>query len=242
MAERLERIPAYTEVLAEVTVAAARANLLVTLFLDQEKIIPIDRKAQEEYANIDMITRYCERFEEGTWAQKTIDGYLQTLESKGARTSIRSVRLAIGTAANLLSYSERLGESRVNTNVLHGYLWKYPGQRSSITGFINYLNKQYHLKLEMPEWKHPEFSSPRQGRMQLKQMLIDLLRSPIQSEEYHGKLIRTAIAYLHGVNIPEIVYLHSRDIKSNSKGQHFIKLANRFFHLPRELYSLRISI
>jgi hypothetical protein len=85
---------------------------------------------QEKYSNIDMITRYCERFEEGTWAQKAIDGYLQKLESKAGETSIRSIRLAIGTAANLLSYSECLGEPKVNTDVLHGYLWKYPGQRS----------------------------------------------------------------------------------------------------------------
>lgn len=232
MAERLERIPVYAEAAAELTVAATRANLLVTLFLDQEKIIPIDRKVQEEYANIDMITRYCERFEEGTWAQKAIDGYLQTLESKGTKTSIRSVRLAIGTAANLLSYSECLDEPKVNRNALRGYLWKYPGQRSSITGFVNYLNRQYHLNLEMPDWKYPELSSPQKGRMQLKQLLIDLLRSPVQSGEYQNRLIRTAIAYLHGVDIPDNVCLGVEDIRHTKVGDRLMRLAGREFYLP----------
>lgn len=235
LAERLNRIPVYGEVVAELTVATTRANLLVTLFLDQEKIIPIDRKVQEEYANIDMITRYCERFEEGTCPQKAIDGYLQTLESKGVRTSIRSVRLAVGSAANLLSYVECLGELKINTNVLHGYLWKYPGQRSSITGFMNYLNRQYHLNLEIPEWKHPELSSPQKGRMQLKQLLIDLLRSPIQSEEYQNKLIRTAIAYLHGVDVPEKICLGIQDIKQKKNGDLIIRFAGREFYLPKEI-------
>lgn len=240
LAERLNRIPFYGEVVAELTVATTRANLLVTLFLDQEQIIPIDRKVQEEYANIDMITRYCERFEEGTWAQKAIDGYLQKLERKGIKTSIRSIRLAVGSAANLLSYSECLGELKINTNVLQGYLWKYPGQRSSITGFVNYLNRQYHLNLEMPEWKHPELSSPKKGRMQLKQLLIDLLRSPVQSEEYNKKLIRVAIAYLHGVDIPENVCLSLKDRKQLKNKNTFVCFAGRMFYIPTEIYCISV--
>lgn len=241
LSERLNRIPVYGEVVAELTVATTRANLLVTLYLDQEKIIPIDRKVQEEYANIDMITRYCERFEEGTWAQKAIDGYLQTLEGKGVKTSIRSIRLAVGSAANLLSYVECLGELKINTNVLHGYLWKYPGQRSSITGFMNYLNRQYHLNLEMPEWKRPQLFSPRQGRAQLKQILIDLLRDLAQSSEYRNRLIRVAIAYLHGVEIPENVCLGVEDIRQTRVGERMIRLAGREFYLSDDLYMVTSS-
>lgn len=235
LAERLERIPTYSEVVVELTVAMTRANLLVTLFLDEEGIVPIDHKVQEEYANIDMITRYCERFEEGSWAQKAIDRYLQKLQSKSAKTSIRSIRLTIGSAANLLSHAECLSEPKINTNLLYGYLWKYPGQRSSITGFVNYLNRQYHLKLEMPTWKHPELSSPRQGRMQLKQLLIDLLRSPLQGEDYNNRLIRIAIAYLHGVDITENVCLKLENIKQTKNGDYMIRMAGREFYLPYEL-------
>lgn len=236
LAERQGRIPIYGEVVAELTVTTARANLLVTLFLDQENIILINRTVQEKYSNIDMITRYCERFEEGTWAQKVIDGYLQKLESKLVKTSIRSIRLAIGTAANLLSYSECLEEYKINTSVLHGYLWKYPGQKSSITGFVNHLNWQYHMKLEMPEWKYPALASPQKGRMQLKQLLIDLLRSPVQSEEYQNRLISTAIAYLHGVDIPENICLGVQDIKQKKNGDFIIRLAGREFYLPIDLF------
>lgn len=239
LAEQQGQIPIYGEVVAELTVAATRANLLVTLFLDQGKVIPIDRKMQEKYSNIDMITRYCERFEEGTWAQKVIDRYLQKLESKSVKTSIRSIRLAIGSAANLLSYSECLGEQKVNTDVLHGYLWKFPGQRSSITGFVNCLSREYHLKLEMPEWKHPELSSSQKGRMQLKQLLIDLLRSPVQSEEYKNRLISTAIAYFHGVDIPENICLGVQDIKQKKNGDFIIRLAGREFYVPRSLLKSR---
>ncbi len=235
LAERLGRIPVYTEVVAELTVAITRANLLVTLFLDQKKMILIDRKVQEEYANIDMITRYCERFEEGTWAQKAIDGYLQKLECKSAKTSIRSIRLAIGSAANLVSYAECLGELRISTSVLYGYLWKYPGQRSSITGFVNYLNKQYYLNIEVPEWRHPELLSPAKGRMHLKQVLIDLLRLSDTNEKYKKRLIQTAISYLHGVNIPENVYLNSDDLKQTKTGDIFIQMVGRKFYLPGEI-------
>lgn len=204
LSERLDRIPVYAEAVAELTVAMTRANLLVTFFLNEEGIIVLDRHVQEEYANIDMIARYRERFEAGTWAQKVIDGYYEQLASKPLnKTSIRSARLAIGTAANLLSYSNDIEEVRTSIKGLHGYLWKYPGQKSSITGFVNYLNRYHSLNLEMPKWKHPKLSSPRQGRMQLKQILIDLLRTPDESKEYKNRLIRIAIAYFHSVDIPE---------------------------------------
>lgn len=236
LSERLGRTPLYGEVVEELTVAITRVNLLVTLFLDEKKIIPIDRKAHNKYANIDMITRYHERFKEGTWAQKVIDGYFQKLKNNLLnKTSIRSIRLAIGSAANLLSYSECLGEDKISTNGLRGYLWKYPGQKSSITGFVNYLNRQHHMTIEIPNWKHPELSSPRQGRMQLKQLLIDLLRSPIQSDERYNRLIRTALVYLHGIDIPENICLNLEDIKQTKNGNYFMRLAGRKFYLPKEI-------
>lgn len=234
LSERLDRIPVYAEAVAELTVAMTRTNLLVTFFLNEEGIIVLDRQVQEEYANIDMIARYRERFEAGTWAQKVIDGYYEQLASKPLnKTSIRSVRLAIGTAANFLSYSEDMEEVRISTKGLHGYLWKYPGQKSSITGFVNYLNRYHSLNLEMPKWKHPELSSPRQGRMQLKQILIDLLRTSDGSKEYKNRLIRIAIAYLHSVDIPENICLKDEDIKQTGKGNRFIRLAGREFYLPK---------
>ena len=235
MAEKIGHIPAYLEIVAELTVAATRKNLLVTLFLDQEKIVLIDRTVQEEYANIDMMTRYCERFEEGTWANKVLDSYLEQLENKSSKNSIRSTRLAIGTAANLLSYMKSRGDKKINENTLNGYLWKYPGQKSSVTGFINHLNRQYDFKLTMPQWTHPELVSPKNGHIQLEQKLIDMLRDPIQSREYNDLLIRTAIAYLHGVDIPINVRVNIEDIKHTKFNNYILRLAGREFYLPKEV-------
>lgn len=236
LAREIERIPNYAEVVERLTVQATRANLLVTVFLDQTKRIPIDKVIQEEYSNLDMIDRYLERFEEGTWAKKVIDGYFEYLHTKAKdKAMVRSIRLAVGTAANFLSYAKWLHEHIVSTTCLHGYLWKYPGQRDSIIGFINYLNRAYRLNIKMPSWKHPELSVPKQSQMHLKQVLIDLLRLPYTNEDYTRRLIRTSISYLHGVDIPENVYMHSWDLKKNRIGDIFIRIAGRRFYLPREI-------
>jgi hypothetical protein len=87
----------------------------------------------------------------------------------------------------------------------------------------------------MPDWKYPELSSPQKGRMQLKQLLIDLLRSRIQNEDYWSRLIRIAIAYLHWVEIPENVCLKLEDMKKMDNANDFIRLAGREFYLPIEL-------
>lgn len=237
----LGRMPEYREVVESLSVTQMRSNLLPALFLKAEGIMQVDIKVYEEYSNMDMVTRYLERFEEGAWAQKAIDGYFEYLHNKTKdKASVRSVRLAVGTASNFLSYVECLHEHIVSTTCLHGYLWKYPGQRNSITGFINYVNRSYHLKIEMPLWKHPELSAPKQGRMHLKQGLIDLLRSPDTKEDYKRRLIRTAIPYLHGVDIPENVYLYPDDLKQTKDGDIFIRIAGRKFYLPREILSIGI--
>lgn len=236
LSEAIGRAPTYTEVVGSLSVAQTRSNLLPTLFLDSEGIIGIDKKVQEEYSNIDMITRYLERFEEGTWAQKAIDGYFKYLKIKTKnKSSVRSMRLALGTAANLLSYMECLHEHIVSTASLHGYLWKYPGQTSSITGFVNFIKREFHRKVEMPLWKYPQLLAPKQSRMHLKQQLIDLLRESADNEDYKSRLVRTAISYLHGVDIPENIYLSLYDLKRSKSGDAFIRIAGRKLYLPEEI-------
>lgn len=237
LAMEIGRIPNYTEVVEYLTVQETRANLLITIFLDQTGVIPIDRVIQEEYSNLDMIDRYLDRFEEGTWAYTAIEKYLAYLYIKldSSKTTIRSIRLSIGAAANLLSYSKELSEDILSDNGLHGYLWKYPGQRSTLSGFIVFLQKIFHLSLKLPNKDFPILKAPIVGRMQLKQQLIDMLRAGGKNKEDESGLLKIAVEYLHGVRIPENVLVHKKDCKTDNADT-VVKLAKQEFYIPKEIF------
>jgi hypothetical protein len=69
----------------------------------------------------------------------------------------------------------------------------------------------------------------------LKQRFIDMLRESKEREIPDEKLLRTSIAYLHGVEIAEFVRLSRDDILKNKAGEYYLRLANENFHIIQEL-------
>ncbi|MDD3770285.1 MAG: hypothetical protein PHV10_06735 [Sulfuricurvum sp.] len=239
IAREITRIPNYAEVVERLTVQETRANLLVTVFLDQTGAIRIDKVIQEEYSNLDMIDRYLDRFDEGTWAYIAIEKYLEHLFVKLdiGKTMIRSIRLSIGAAANLLSYAKELSEDVLTDNGLHGYLWKYPGQRSTLSGFVVFLQRTFHLPLTLPSKDFPILRAPTAGRIQLKQQLIDMLRRRGEGKLYENELLKIAIEYLHGVYLPDNVNISFREVVLHKNKDLFIYLARQKYYLSREFNS-----
>lgn len=240
LAEALGRHPVYAEVVDEMTVARTRENLLVTRYFNDIGLIKIDKKVQDEYSNMDMIDRYLDRFKEGTWQYEMLHGYLEHLYSRLQihKTSIRSIRLSLGSVANLISYCDHFESDELTSNVLHGYLWKHPGQRNSITGFVNFLKQKPGVSIEFPDWKTPKLLAPKRGHMQLKQLFIDSLRSIGEDKKsvHLNRHLVISIEYLHRIGIPENVVVEVSDLK-RKKNQHgfFLRLAGKEVYLPEDV-------
>lgn len=238
LADALGRYPSYAETVDELTVARTRENLLVTRYLDESGLIKIDRKVQDDYSNMDMIDRYLDRFSERTWQYELIHAYSEHLHSKlqSKKTSIRSIRLALGPAANLLSYCDHFESEKLANDALNGYLWKHPGQRSSITGFINFAKEKFGLFIALPDWKMPKLVGPKRGHMQLKQLYIDSLKEDNGDSSMLGRRIVLAIEYLHRIGVPENVVIEKSDLKRKKHQRgFFLRLAGKEFYLPREV-------
>ncbi|WP_373031435.1 hypothetical protein [Sulfurovum sp.] len=237
LSQSLSRHPSYEEVVGSFTVAKTREFLLVTLFLEEIGVICVDKRVQEEYANIDMIERYLDRFQVGSWQRSIMDAFSGHLHSKlGVRkSSIRSIRLALGTAAKFVQYCEYFDEQKLTNDVLHGFLWKYPGQRSSITGFVNFINKECSSTVKMPEWKIPELVGPKESHMRLKQQLIDKLREERREFTNVSKFFKISIECLHGVGMPNNVFIDLEEMKTSKDGTQYVRLAGKKFYLPKEI-------
>lgn len=231
LTQELNRYPTYEEVVANFTVARTRQNLLVTLFLDEIKLIIVDKKVKVEYANIDMIDRYLKVFGQDTVNEKYIRRYAEYLHDKLKRnkTTVRSIRLALTPAIKLLQYSEQYEGIGLNSKILQAYLWVYSGQMSAVTGFVNFLNRSYKFDLVLVR-RRIALSRPKASRLQLKQKLIALLRKPQANAKYKGVLLKVYIEYAHQVRIPEDVKLLVSEIKK-VRGDSYVRLAGREFYV-----------
>jgi hypothetical protein len=234
---KLNRLPSYEELVTEVTVAKTRSNLVVTIFLDEKKLIVIDKKTKEEYANLDMIDRYLVTFEKGTYRNKMLLSYYQHLDSKlkSKQTTIRSIRLSLTPAVKFLQYCSHFNTQKPTLDILKSYLWYYPGQRASITGFVNFLVKEYEFNFAVKDVEHVIFKSPNSSKEQLKRRLIDLLRLDSIPQNKRNYFFRTTIGYLHGIEIPANVFIDVNDIKINSNKESYIRMGGSLFYIPTAL-------
>lgn len=237
LCDRFNRLPSYEELVAVVTIAKTRSNLVVTIFFDEKKLIVIDKKIKEEYANLNMINKYLIVFEQGTYRHKLIMRYYQYLYSKlkAKQTTIRSIRLSLTPAIKFLQYCSHFNTQKPTLDILKGYLWYYSGQRASITGFINFLAKEFNFTFSVKDVEHVVFKSPNTSNGQLKQRFIDLLRLNEVPRNKQNYLFRTAIEYLHGVYIPRNVFIDIGDIKIDSKKEYYIRMGGDIFYLPNIL-------
>jgi len=234
LCEKFGRMPNYEEVVQSSTVAMSRKNLLVTTFLGDIGLLMVDKIIKEEQANKDMIERYLNKFKQGSWESKILKSYYEHLRSKTKhKGSIRSIRLALGSATNLLEYKEYFDDMHLTNNVLDGYLWKYPGQRSSLTGFVNFLqdNQAY---VQLPSVIILKLQRHSKSLLSLKYDMLEILRKPKKSSITLQKAVKVMIGYLHGIDIPSNVKIKRKDIY-NLGFRRWIKITKKKFYLPYEI-------
>lgn len=232
LCERLGRIPIYREIVENLSVVMSRKNLLVTTFLNDSGLVTINKQVQEEQANLDMIDRYLNYFNKGSWEVKILKVYYTHLLCKMKhKSTIRSIRLALGTAVKVLDYKHYFTREYLTNEVVEGYLWKYPGQRSSLIGFIAFLKKRG-FDLEIGTKK--QFKSPDKSALMLKRELISYLTHPKKELKFFQKAIRAMIGYLHNIDIPANVIIMQKDIKVDSQGI-WLSVAKTKFYLPKEV-------
>lgn len=234
LCEKLGRMPNYQEVIQSFSVAISRKNLLVTTFLNEIGLLIVDKKIQEEQANKDMIDRYLKQFKQGSWELKILKSYYEHLRSKTKhKGSIRSIRLALGSAANLLEYKRYFDDEYLTNNILNGYLWKYPGQRSSLTGFVNFLQANEE-NVKLPSMAKLRLQTPLKSLFHLKHNMLELLQKPYKGSLTLTQAIRVMIGYLHNIDIPSYVKVLPRDIHDIG-GIRYVMVAKKKFYLPCEI-------
>ncbi|MDT9635721.1 hypothetical protein F6S08_31540 [Pseudomonas sp. JV449] len=132
------------------------------------------------------------------WPEQLIVGYYRMLQSRLAAgdISLRSTRLALRSASDLLGHSRLKAGAMVDQKALDSYWRKSPGAVASVTGFIGYLNRVYSAGLN----SRPDANWARQQKLAKREReLVELLPQRDETSDFESRWIAKALAYFHGI-------------------------------------------
>ena len=235
--EELQRMPSYEELLNRFSFATNKKHLLVHLFLNDSKLIIIDKSITDKYANFNLIEKQLAMFEKGTMQYKIIQQYYSYLCSKlsEGNLQLRSIRLALTPAIKFLQYCQNFKDPTPSMHILEGYLWLYAGQRATITEFINFLTKQYSYDLQITKVPKPTLKRPNVSHQILKGRVVQLMQNPKIIHKKMQYFYAAIFGYFHWINIPQNVFISHNNFHKDKNGNFYAQMCSEQFYLPQEM-------
>ncbi len=244
LCQKIKRFPTYDNLLNAYPYATSKSYFLIHTFLEYKNLIKVDKKIQEKYANLNLIKKLLNISFHTSNFQLIIRSYHQKLQQKLNCNSISllTLRLSLSSAVKFLQYCEYFTNTEPSMYALEGYLWIYPGQRSSLTEFTNFLKKKYGYNLIIQNIKRPSLSRPRVSHQILQKRLAKIMQKPVDKFLKIQNFYKIAFGYLHWVFIPNNVYLSCSNIKKDSNKDFYIQMCAQKFYLPKEIVKYAINL
>lgn len=140
------KFPAYPELLRFFGADSLRRSGKILEWLQAEHNYFIDEQLKKEVAEEHRIQRMLSKVPDNTKAQAVLSQYEKFLRCRlgSGKIIIQTLRLSLTPAIALMRFSK--GETPSSKSVCE-YLRNSPGQKASLTGFINFLRKEYNLEV-----------------------------------------------------------------------------------------------
>jgi hypothetical protein len=193
------QIPTYPDLLQHFGAEGLRRVRRPMRWLAEAKGLAVDSRLREQDSERRRIDALIEEIPVGSASGRSLRTYLDHLMQRAAtgKVSLLSVRLALRPAASLLRMVGPPSWALPDQGALDRYLVKVPGQKSAVTGFINFLNK--YDSLHLVTRIDPQRTALLR-RAQLEKELMRLLRDANKLDP-PGKWVRVALEYFHGLRV-----------------------------------------
>lgn len=190
-------IPDFTDLLKIMRTKGLRKYPLVVEWLTEVYGIKIDNVAKNSCSEIDQIEVLIFKLKKNPFLQNIVLSYKLDLLKKveTGRTSLRSIRLAIKPAVELLLLVDESYQKIPNIDLIKKYLYLNVGQAAALTGFINFLNLNYETQIEYSDFlKSKQFKIIKKKKIEEKIIKI-LLSDNLDLLSW----VRYGLMYFHDV-------------------------------------------
>lgn len=190
-------LPTYQQLLEGKGAQWIRRAELPMEWMAEERGMRVDETLKEEVTELGRIEAIVASMpsEDG---EKLLQGYRVHLESNPNKraNSLRSVRMAMRSAANLVLVSEAAGRPTPSSESLRLLLAETPGVAASLASFISFLNASYELSIVFPKDNRDAIKL---RRKRSEQMLKSLMGEAASGVDVLDRWPAAALGYFHGV-------------------------------------------
>lgn len=220
-----KRVPSYPELLEVFGAGELRKVLNVIRWLDESNRILLDKDLQEKSSEENRIKKYFQSLEKSPEAYRVLHRYHLYLLSKlhSDSITIRTLRLSLYPASDLLKKSKL----PITQYCLERYLRQHQGQRSSISGFITFVNREYGLALRIP-WKTK--TAHRRNLKKLEKEIVQLYCENTPDKEI--KWIQLGLEYFHSIPRKLTNKVQPEDIIRNEDLSYQVIIYKAHYWLP----------
>lgn len=190
-----DRIPTYAELVEHASAEGLRRVRLVIFWMEDARQLVIDPTVREEVSERRRISKLLGLVPNGPSLQ-ALEGYHQLLLTHMAdgRTTLRSIRLALGAAVRLMHTTDPSGQKLPNQDAFLKHLRARPGLWASSIGFVGHLNRLFDCRIN--PWVDVEWISKATRALRERKLLM-LYKEGEQGDAFERRWISAALAYFH---------------------------------------------
>ena len=193
--------------------------------------LQIDEAIQKFHSEQAQITKLINRLGQQTEQIAALCSYKDylALRLKQDRIQIRSIRLAIKPATELLFLCQCKGVKLPNNALTMAYLSQHPSHYAALTGFINFLNENYGTGIEYLQFKHSNFLINK-SKQNLENKIIQLITTSDQINILTWA--KLCLRYFHQISYQQSKMVKAHHILPVEDGYE-VQIQNRIYWLPK---------
>lgn len=197
MSVRWAELPTYPQLIESFGALWIRRAQLPVQWMIEAKGLHVDQELRAEHTELRRIDSITSSMTSDV-ARTILVAYRKHLEStpNKRRNSLRSIRMALRSAGNLLLTSAAAGQALPSSSSLRSLLAETPGIAASLKSFVSYLNGHYSLGLVFPE-DNRDAIKLRRHRSELE--VRALMREATQGIDVLDRWPAAALRYFHSV-------------------------------------------
>ncbi len=233
---KLQKFPSFKDIYFEYINISLSCSSTVLKFLKIKKLINISNQDKKEYHLQKTIHTYLKKHKHSqlTFSSAFLK-YHEYLNNK-PKIALSAIRQALTSANSLIEILIFYNLKDFNKEAISSFIFIYPGHKSSITGFINFLHKKNFIDYSMKTLPETELTRPSLSEKYLEFQILKILRFKKHSDKQKQRFLHLSLSYFHRLQLPKYSYISNR-ILIHTNGKYYIKLYNTIFYIPLVLRS-----
>lgn len=213
--EKWGSFPSYEELISNFGSIAIRRHLTLFRWLRNSGRVIENRKFRAMETEKHLVSRILNSFVEQSDAGAMIRSYHGHLLEVRPKQP-RSIRLALSPAADFIKFAGGKSRETLTQRNLERFLLEKPGQRAALTGFVNFLRREFKFNLSVKKLE-PTVRLRAKRRM-LEQPIVEAISVGIDDSSRLNRWISLSLAYFHNLPKSASSEIGRHDVKEEADG------------------------